>query len=136
MTQETPPEAEDQESQAAAEEDQETQPAGDDVQDSQLTRQEELLQDIGSRERRKLRRRRENHTIWFGLGMFGLIGWSIAIPTLIGIAVALWANSIRPGTWTLGFFFLGLAIGCLNAWNWIMKEQRIMEREREEDGDE
>jgi ATP synthase protein I len=127
MTEETPQETEDQDNQ----------PANQDVQDSPPARQEELLHEIGSRERRKLRhRRRREESIWFGLGMFGLIGWSITIPTLIGVAVALWANSIHPGTWTLGFFFLGLAIGCLNAWHWIMKEQRIMEREAEEDDDE
>ncbi|MFQ3566699.1 MAG: AtpZ/AtpI family protein [Aggregatilineales bacterium] len=95
-------------------------------------RQRQLVEDIARKERRKLRHRRHGGGIWFGLGTFGIVGWSIALPTLIGIAVALWANSIRPGTWTLGFFFLGLAIGLFNAWQWVAKEQRAMEREREE----
>lgn len=100
-------------------------------------RQQQLIEDIARKERRKLRHRRHAGGIWFGLGAFGIVGWSIALPTLIGIAVALWANSIRPGTWTLGFFFLGLAIGLFNAWQWVAKEQRAMEREREErDNDE
>ncbi len=95
-------------------------------------RQQQLIEDIARKERRKLRHPRHGGGIWFGLGTFGIVGWSIALPTLIGIAVALWANSIRPGTWTLGFFFLGLAIGLFNAWQWVAKEQRAMEREREE----
>lgn len=95
-------------------------------------RQQQLVEDIARKERRKLHHRRRAGGIWFGLGTFGIVGWSIALPTLIGIAVALWANSIRPGTWTLGFFFLGLAIGLFNAWQWVAKEQRAMEREREE----
>jgi ATP synthase protein I len=103
--------------------------------DTRGSTRERLVGSIGRKERRKLRsRRRQDQNLWFGLGMFGLVGWSVAIPTLIGVAIAVWANSMRPGTWTLGFFFLGLALGCLNAWYWIMKEVRIIERERAENG--
>jgi ATP synthase protein I len=103
--------------------------------DTRESTRERLVGSIGRKERRKLRsRRRQDQNLWFGLGMFGLVGWSVAIPTLIGVAIAVWANSMRPGTWTLGFFFLGLALGCLNAWYWIMKEVRIIERERAENG--
>ena len=42
---------------------------------------------------KKIKARREkDHVIWFGLGMFGLDGWSVAVPTLIGIALGIWID--------------------------------------------
>ncbi|MDF1744474.1 MAG: hypothetical protein P1V19_12330, partial [Gimesia sp.] len=46
-----------------------------------LQNQTEIQQRIAAQEIRKLKAKNEkHHTIWFGLGMFGLIGWSVAIP--------------------------------------------------------
>jgi ATP synthase protein I len=69
--------------------------------------------------------------------MMGLIGWSVAIPTLLGAALGLWLdNAIREGpSWTLALLVVGLAIGCLNAWHWVAKEDKAM-RDEQEDGDE
>jgi ATP synthase protein I len=75
--------------------------------------------------------------VWFGLGMMGLIGWSVAIPTLLGAALGLWLDKRYPGghSWTLALLVAGLAIGCLNAWHWVAKEDKAM-RDEQEDGDE
>ena len=83
-------------------------------------------EEVGVKERRKLRAREEDRGVWFGLGMFGLVGWSVAIPTLIGIAVGVWLDSTGEGTasWTLTGVFVGVAVGCLNAWYWIKRESR------------
>lgn len=89
-----------------------------------------LSQQVEAMERRKLRARKEKlHNLWFGMGMFGVIGWSIAIPTLIGITVGIWLDAKYPGriSWTLTFLFLGTLTGCLNAWYWI-KQQSGRER--------
>ncbi len=61
---------------------------------------------------------------WFGLGMFGLIGWSIAIPTLVGVAVGLWIDDRWPSrlSWTLMLMIGGVALGCWNAWWWVLRE--------------
>ena len=52
---------------------------------------------------RKLRARRHvTRTVWFGLGMMGLIGWSVGILTLLGVALGLWLDRIQaaaPGHW-------------------------------------
>ena len=41
---------------------------------------------VGALEARKLKaKRRGVQGIWFGLGMFGLIGWAVAIPALLGV---------------------------------------------------
>lgn len=63
---------------------------------------------------------------WFGLGMFGLVGWAIATPTLIGIAIGIWLDSQSDNgrSWTLALLIAGLCLGCLNAWMWVSKESR------------
>jgi len=74
---------------------------------------------------RKLRaRREEERTALFWIGMFGLVGWSIAVPTLMGVALGVWIDRHWPGTvsWTLTLLILGVGIGCMNAWYWIRQE--------------
>lgn len=93
---------------------------------------------VGARAARKLKARRNpNQGVWFGLGMMGLIGWSVVIPTLLGAALGIYLDKHHPGAhaWTLSLMVAGLALGCLNAWNWVTKEDRAM-REEQEDADE
>lgn len=75
-----------------------------------------------ARKREALRERRRG--IWFSLGLFGLVGWSIAIPTLAGIAAGVWLDRNWPGgvSWTLTLLFAGVVLGCLNAWYWVKQE--------------
>jgi ATP synthase protein I len=97
-----------------------------------------LSEAVGARATRKLKARRNAAAgIWFGLGMMGLIGWSVAIPTLLGAALGLWLDKNYPGgrSWTLALLVAGLAIGCFNAWHWVTKEDKAM-REQQEDHDE
>ncbi len=94
-----------------------------------------LSQKIGDKAVRKLRaRRHETQTVWFGLGMMGLIGWSVAIPTLLGIMFGLWLDDHYPGgrSWTLALLVAGLCIGCFNAWHWVEKEHQAIREEQEE----
>jgi ATP synthase protein I len=97
-----------------------------------------LSQEVGAKAARKLRAQRHvTRTVWFGLGMMGLIGWSVAIPTLLGALLGLWLDQRYPGgrSWTLALLVGGLAIGCLNAWHWVTKEDKAMRDEQEdEDG--
>jgi ATP synthase protein I len=84
---------------------------------------------VRAKELRKVRARREreqNRRVWFGLGMFGLVGWSVAIPTLLGIALGVWIDMKYPGrvSWTLMLMFIGVILGCLNAWYWVQRESR------------
>ncbi len=97
-----------------------------------------LGQEVGAKAARKLRaRRHKEYTVWFGLGMMGVIGWSVAIPTLLGAALGLWLDQRLPGarSWTLALLVAGLTIGCLNAWYWVSKEDKAM-RDEQEDRDE
>lgn len=95
-----------------------------------------LSQEVGAKAARKLRARRHvTRTVWFGLGMMGLIGWSVAIPTLLGAGLGLWLDKHHPGkhSWTLALLVAGLAVGCLNAWHWVAKEDKAMRDEQEDD---
>lgn len=96
--------------------------------------QPDLAGQVGAKAVRKLRARRHTTAgIWFGLGMMGLIGWSVAIPTLLGAALGLWLDQRYPGgrSWTLALLVAGLAIGCFNAWRWITREDQAMREEQE-----
>lgn len=62
--------------------------------------------------------------VWFGLGMMGLVGWSVIVPTLAGTALGAWLDKHYPRgqSWTLIFLVIGLIAGCFNAWFWIKKQ--------------
>lgn len=88
---------------------------------------EEFDRAVRSKERRRLEARlHRERSPWFGLGMFGLVGWSVALPTLAGIAVGVWLDRRIPMefSWTLTLMFAGLVLGCLNAWRWLELERK------------
>lgn len=91
---------------------------------------------VGANEARKLRAMR-TQTVWSGLGMMGLIGWSVAIPTLLGAALGIWLDERYPGehSWTLALLVAGLCTGCFNAWHWVAREDHAMRRELEDKND-
>lgn len=92
---------------------------------------------VGGKAARKLKARRNpGQGVWFGLGMMGLIGWSVTIPTLLGAALGIWLDRHHPGgrPWTLALLAVGLAIGCFNAWRWVAKEDQAI-RDEQEDAD-
>jgi ATP synthase protein I len=87
---------------------------------------------IAADEARKLRVQRAGpQGVWFGLGMSGLIGWSVAVPTLAGILLGVWLDRRYPGafSWTLALLFAGLFIGCANAWYWVDQQDKAMHDE-------
>ena len=107
----------------------------DDRQIGPANPQPTLGEQVGAKAQRKLRARRNSaHGVWFGLGMMGLIGWSVAIPTLLGAALGIWLDQHYPGrhAWTLALLVAGLAVGCFNAWHWVAKEDREMRDEKED----
>ena len=71
-------------------------------------------------------RRRGTASAWYGLGMFGLVGWSVAVPLVAGIGLGTWIDRRWPGevSWTLTLLIAGAALGALNAWYWVQREGR------------
>jgi len=80
---------------------------------------------VHQKARRKLKARQTRKAIWYGLGLFGMVGWSVAIPAMLGIALGIWIDrhSSSPYSWTLMLLAVGVLLGCWNAWYWVSKEQ-------------
>jgi ATP synthase protein I len=90
---------------------------------------------IGAQAARKLKSQRDGtRSVWFGLGMSGLVGWTVAIPTVAGAALGLWVDARYPSpySWALMLLLVGLVIGCLNAWHWIHSEYQEMREDAHE----
>jgi len=87
----------------------------------------EVTEIVGRKAERKLRARRAGRrSVWFGLGMFGLVGWAVALPTVAGVALGLWLDARFPSrvSWTLSLLLTGALLGSLNAWYWVKRESR------------
>jgi ATP synthase protein I len=90
-------------------------------------------QKIEAKERLKLKALQGNkRSPWSGLGLFGMVGWSIIVPTLGGVALGKWLDGKYPQSfsWTLSLLLLGLIMGCWVAWHWIKKEHKDMKVEQ------
>jgi ATP synthase protein I len=97
-----------------------------------------LAAQVGAKAARKLKARRKTRpVVWSGLGMMGLIGWSVVVPTLLGAGLGVWLDEHHPGrhAWTLALLMAGLALGCLNAWHWVAKEDKAMREDEADDGE-
>ncbi len=64
-----------------------------------------LIGQIARKAARKLAAQRSDPGAWFGLGMFGMVGWSVALPTVCGALLV-----------------AGLVLGCAVAWHWVSSQ--------------
>jgi ATP synthase protein I len=84
---------------------------------------------VSEKEKRKIDAQLQNKgSVWSGIGMFGMIGWSVAVPTLSGAALGLWLDKRyhQSFSWTLTGLLTGLCTGCVIAWYWVKKENEVM----------
>jgi ATP synthase protein I len=108
-----------------------------DVQKKILRNESSFAEEIGAKATRKIKARKSTQGVWFGLGMMGLVGWSVVVPTLLGAALGIWLDKHHPGKhpWTLALLVVGLTVGCSNAWYWVAKEEKAMQDETEDDNE-
>ncbi len=86
---------------------------------------EQFGDQVGKKEERKIKGRRERRrSPLFWAGMFGLVGWAVALPTALGIWLGVKLDQWYPGpfSWTLTGVVLGLGVGCVTAWVWVKRE--------------
>ena len=86
---------------------------------------EQFGDEVGRKEARKIKGRRDKkRSPLFWVGMWGLVGWAVAMPTAAGIWVGVTLDEAYPGppSWTLTGVIVGLALGCLTAWFWVKRE--------------
>jgi len=94
-----------------------------------------LLDTVRRKAARKLRAQRAGSQGWLGLGMAGLIGWSVAVPTLVGALAGLWLDRHHPGrhSWTLTLLVTGLILGAVNAGRWLAQQDQAITAESKGD---
>ncbi len=90
--------------------------------------------EVARKEKRKLKALHDKTGVWFGLGMMGMIGWSVAVPSLLGAALGLWLDKRHPQSfsWTLSLLMVGIITGCIIAWYWVDKEDKEMHNNKNE----
>lgn len=96
-----------------------------------------LSQLIQIREMQKIKeRRRSKHAVLKGIGLFGLIGWSVVVPTLLGTYVGIWIDRTYPSvhSWTLTLLLTGLIVGCAGAWYWLSREKKDIQKMGQDNG--
>ena len=91
---------------------------------SEKSTSSDLLDTVARSQERKLRSRGQRPEIARGLGSSGVVGWSIAVPTLVGIAVGVWLDRRVDSdySWTLVLLAAGLVVGGITAWYWVRRE--------------
>lgn len=91
-----------------------------------------FVRTVNAKVGRKLRAQ-QNGTqgAWSGLGVFGLIGWSVTTPTFLGAMLGVWLDRHRAGghSWTLTLLVAGLVIGCASAWHWVSVESTAIQED-------
>lgn len=92
---------------------------------------------IAEKEKRKLKSLQHKNNVWFGLGMMGMVGWSVVVPAVLGALLGVWLDkkSPQPFSWTLSLLIAGLVTGSVIAWHWVDKEDKEMHREKEENNE-
>lgn len=86
------------------------------------------------KEERKIRKLKQGkRNALAGFGLFGLVGWSVVIPTVIGLIIGIYIDKHHPSrySWSLMFLVLGVCVGCLQAWYWVQRERERIERDKE-----
>jgi ATP synthase protein I len=97
----------------------------------------DFIHQVSTQAARKLKFQKDGtQGVWFGLGMAGIIGWSVAVPTIGGAMLGLWWDHRHPGnrSWTLMLLAIGLVVGCANAWHWVTEQDDAM-HDKPEDKD-
>ena len=94
--------------------------------DSKTRRRRKFRDEIAAEELRHLRGKRSRGELWFGLGMMGLVGWSVAVPTVAGVGLGIWLDARFGGSisWTITGLFVGVVLGSSSAWYWVSHEQK------------
>ncbi|WP_339707959.1 AtpZ/AtpI family protein [Algoriphagus aquimarinus] len=94
--------------------------------------------EVAKKEQRKLKALHDKNGVWFGLGMMGMVGWSVAVPSLLGAALGIWLDKSYPQSfsWTLTFLMVGIIAGSIIAWSWVLKEDKEVHNKDKENNDE
>jgi len=79
---------------------------------------ERMIRQVGTEQDRMIRARKNKDGAWSAIAILGVVGWSVTVPTLAGVAIGLWIDHHWPSrfSWTLMLLVGGLVFGCASAW--------------------
>lgn len=85
-----------------------------------------MIRDVGAAQERIERGRAQKNGILSSIAILGVVGWSVTLPTVLGVVLGVWIDKRWPGrfSWALTLMMLGLAIGCTSAWFRIKGDRR------------
>lgn len=86
---------------------------------------------VEEKQLRMIQARRKDSSIWINFTTFGVLGWTVALPTLVGVAIGIWLDKSFPGSYSYTLMLLagGLIFGCFSGWKWIEGERQKIELE-------
>jgi len=86
---------------------------------------ERMIREVETKQGRIERARGRKNSVLSSIAILGVVGWSVAVPTLIGVAVGLWIDHRWPShfSWTLTLLTGGLVFGCVGAWMRVKGDQ-------------
>lgn len=95
---------------------------------------EEMVRRVEERTARATGGGRNYRAFWRPVALVGLIGWTVVVPMLVGIAVGAWIDRTWPSrySWTLMLLTAGLGLGCYSAWMRVQEAQREGKRKDRE----
>ncbi len=86
--------------------------------------------------RRRLKPQPAPESVWTGLGFMGMVGWTLALPILLGALLGRWLDRHlpQPFSWTLVLILFGLVLGAVNVWRWISRTGVLKDEQQGEGG--
>jgi ATP synthase protein I len=86
---------------------------------------ERLVRQVEAKQQRMVRARNDKDAVWRSLSVIGIVGWSVVVPTLVGVALGVWIDKRWPSrfSWALILMISGLMLGSANAWLRIRRDQ-------------
>ncbi len=85
--------------------------------------EERMVREVSSKQRQL--EQGHNRWAWSSIDVLGIIGWSVTLPTLAGVALGIWIDHRWPSrfSWSLMLLLGGLLAGCVHAWLRVKGDQ-------------
>lgn len=76
--------------------------------------------------RRQRARQRSDESIWSWMASFGLVGWTVVVPTVVGLAIGRFIDGRTDSTisFTITLLLVGAVVGVAVAWHWVRTESQ------------
>lgn len=88
-------------------------------------RKKSFLTEVRARKERREKYEREgDSSFWHSVGMMGTIGWSVSIPTALGLLAGRWMDGRLDSDNVFLVFgmLIGLIAGCVTAWRMVSEK--------------